>query len=849
MTKPRKQAKRFRRPTPLPANARRYHGAPLGDEYMVTRIAHLSDLHFGEKFKVDTWTAVRNDVIEFAPHLLVVSGDLVDHPSPLHLLAAKGELYDLVKAAKAELAIVPGNHDLYTAGNRFMQGRADWFDRIFRSGDTTKAEAALAEQFGEPPRFTETYRKQSPWTGKVRRWFELWTGDTGDFTDLLPAAPGRSSHSARVISPSGIPVLLALLDSNAEDQTIGTATGSVSAAELLALREDLRQREEHYLTRIAVIHHHVLPIAFVGGRLAGAEPFMVLHNAGSVMSVLAEHRFDLVLHGHQHQQQFARVDFDPRTADGYPLAVAAAGSAALESRYDPRGNSYNRIWIHENGQIEVKSLFYGAESGPNADPDDSGKVRVFQEPLSTVKRRSYIRARERHWLECERWRRDFEVTEHGDLKVSHEVEELRLARSNPKYLNRPHDLFHAPHGRLVEPELYLNTEAVDQGYTLKLDAAGKTGERRCWVTLPRSPCDGSFASYTLHHGYANTLTMTRWEALELWRLKNGEAQPQGEWDQEWVGTRITHPVQELRLHLRLPDGLRAVRPFVECRRHPDFPGYKIDDDTRDAIMPPEALTSRDEAMRDHENERLSYDPFHRTWELAVSQPMVGYNYQLRWRLPPADTADPGLLGDVVAWQRQLLQAADRTRQPAAWDLFDQHREAFDDLLRSDSKDDDRGFELFVYERSTLNLVPAFSYRSWADGPLPRSFTLAPGVGMAGTAFQQRRTVPWSCLASYSPFIHPVPYPAAAGEPGMELRTMIAIPVYHPETAEMQPSPPPWSAIGVVCFSSSSERSKIAGMCTATPDTDARDAMITARGLAQSMADHIRGKLAPPRARH
>lgn len=100
----------------------------------------------------------------------------------------------------------------------------------------------------------------------------------------------------------GSPALLALFDSNTEDHTIGTATGSVAPADLLALRAALRQETEkpdalRYLARIAVIHHHVMPIAFIGGQIAGAEPFLVLHNAGSVWNVLAEHQFDLVLHG------------------------------------------------------------------------------------------------------------------------------------------------------------------------------------------------------------------------------------------------------------------------------------------------------------------------------------------------------------------------------------------------------------------------------------------------------------------------------------------------------------------------------------------------------------------------
>jgi 3',5'-cyclic AMP phosphodiesterase CpdA len=112
----------------------------------VIRIAHLSDLHFGKQFNLATWEAVAENVVDFEPDLIIVSGDLVDHPSPAHLLSVKCGLRELsVRAAKlssrrspqhpraAELVVIPGNHDVFEYGNAAFQKRLNWFEQIFNS--------------------------------------------------------------------------------------------------------------------------------------------------------------------------------------------------------------------------------------------------------------------------------------------------------------------------------------------------------------------------------------------------------------------------------------------------------------------------------------------------------------------------------------------------------------------------------------------------------------------------------------------------------------------------------------------------------------------------------------------
>jgi 3',5'-cyclic AMP phosphodiesterase CpdA len=115
-------------------------------------IAHLSDIHFGSRFSEATWKSVADCVVAFDPDLIIVSGDLVDDPSPSLLLAAKCALRDLLQRVQsnkarpdltAELVVIPGNHDVYESGVAVGLPRLPWFERIFHCEDTSQAEAAL----------------------------------------------------------------------------------------------------------------------------------------------------------------------------------------------------------------------------------------------------------------------------------------------------------------------------------------------------------------------------------------------------------------------------------------------------------------------------------------------------------------------------------------------------------------------------------------------------------------------------------------------------------------------------------------------------------------------------------
>jgi 3',5'-cyclic AMP phosphodiesterase CpdA len=634
------------------------HGPVTQAWVAMINIAHLSDIHFGNRLSIPTWNEVANAVIAFDPDLIVVSGDLVDDPSPEHLLAAKCALADLSQRARvqskarasgngraAELVVIPGNHDVFESGVAAGIPRLNWFERIFHGGDTSQAEMALkaklnVNQLGFDdvcrglPANTQPNLIQRAWARLCAlvsgRMIAPWNkGD--DWVTHLGAANPRPT----VITAANSPLLLALLDSNPTHTGFYTATGLVDNDRLIGLNSALARAHKPYVARIGIVHHHVLPIAFApGATRATGEPMMVLRNAGAVLRILADHKFDLILHGHWHKAQFTRIDFGTDDNDSYPMAVAAAGSAAMSSSENTSTNCFNLITIAENGRIAVKSVFYGAAQAPNPYGESGRHYRLYKEPLSATKRRCYIRARERHPIECDLRENTYEITENGDLWITHRCQGLRYHGQLPRYTKRPLGVFIPPHGHFVHETLMPDETSLRVGVTLSPapeHPSSQTGQSEFyWINLPGGGLvrDGDPANYAIVYGLANCMTMTRWEALE--RAKPPPDREAG-FDTEWVGMRVSFPMRKLVLKAKFPQSLAMAQPHVECRRDPHFPAYKIDD-WGDAQVGPLNMVIDLEAQ-DEEQQELCYEAPTRTWTVEIDRPIVGCLYALRWEVP------------------------------------------------------------------------------------------------------------------------------------------------------------------------------------------------------------------------
>ena len=126
-------------------------------------------------------------------------------------------------------------------------------------------------------------------------------------------------------------LLICCFDSNTADWQVNAATGFVEQQEFIAFRDWLTNAKKAInlasLTKIALLHHHPMPIAETESTgKYDVSQFMILRNAATFMQEALEAEIDLILHGHQHMIGYSRASFRCGH-DMRDISVLAAGSA------------------------------------------------------------------------------------------------------------------------------------------------------------------------------------------------------------------------------------------------------------------------------------------------------------------------------------------------------------------------------------------------------------------------------------------------------------------------------------------------------------------------------------------
>jgi 3',5'-cyclic AMP phosphodiesterase CpdA len=256
------------------------------------------------------------------PQAIVVSGDLVDKGGTDRAADGRGEFDQAIEfleqvAGQFELAddrvlVVPGNHDI------------DWSPDLPRM-------ARFRSYFDATRKFSSPYDRAGQLTPK----FVTVSSPDGEITAeiALLASPTFSGEPDPVVEQLNrhISELTEHLSSEATKRTelmrqVRSTVLDIAAIGVHQLKyvEENRPVDKDSI-RIAVLHHHLLPILQVE-----VTPFEAVIDAGRVLDVLLRADYDLVLTGHKHQRRLTRFGVDTRSIDvftGPSLFLANPGGS------------------------------------------------------------------------------------------------------------------------------------------------------------------------------------------------------------------------------------------------------------------------------------------------------------------------------------------------------------------------------------------------------------------------------------------------------------------------------------------------------------------------------------------
>jgi UDP-2,3-diacylglucosamine pyrophosphatase LpxH len=298
-------------------------------------LAVISDLHVGagarsKDFSPDPDHAARDDAyrdsfLNFVKNnnlradYLVVPGDVSHRGAPQEFQLASAIIEDCARAlhvAPASIVFVPGNHD------------ADW--TVFQAPDTTG--------FRQGQKFAPLQNPQ--WL------FEKIMGNAN--RHLLK---DNDSYSAWEYDN-----FLAVGYNSAWDDKPGVPVhhGFISNSHLDALERHLTSLDlgPHRL-RLFIVHHH--PVVY-SDPLPNEPDFSAMTNAPRLLSILRDHHFDLLIHGHRHSPVFQTIAVDSQ----FPIAILSAGSfsAELDGRWSGLVNNQFHI-IRIEGRDKQDDCIFG----------------------------------------------------------------------------------------------------------------------------------------------------------------------------------------------------------------------------------------------------------------------------------------------------------------------------------------------------------------------------------------------------------------------------------------------------------------------------------------------------------
>lgn len=724
------------------------------------RIAHLSDLHFGKTFDADLWKYVQDVLAEHQPELLVITGDVVDTPSLFQMGLVLQELRDVVKKLQCNFLLIPGNHDVAIFGNISAWPWRGKYRIVFgQKHDHHFDNLCTFSQFRAYPRWKRGLYRTKWWLklAFLRLIFQL-------------RDPGEASFRIMNATAAGGRALFACFNSNAK---LWLATGRVTHEAIQSLDRELeglsREGQAGWLApRIALTHHHAvaIPHSTTTESLTAFEPFLTMRNAGTLLYELGKLEFDVLLHGHKHFWNFARLSFDPPGRKASEMAIIAAGSATVKQS-SAGSNSLNLIDLMPNGLIIHRPLFFGQGMTISGEYKGTPKSARALLTLEQVKERAYRKAVKRLQCESDLLENEIKIHRDGTADFIMRVYGYRALGTRRTRHARLHVTVSS--GGINPRSVALDTGVDNRDHYLNLAAnALPTRHLVVPVDLGSDVYEGreDSVNFGIRCRTMNNFAITEWEASML----------PGPNTEDWAGVTVWQPARKLRLVVVIPDILRAVwvEPILVCQRPVNYPALSFNADGEVELPTKEEDWVTDQDFTNLEKSKLKIMEVYsdtgnpigstrppglsnsanssdhsRRCEIIIEQPMVGFRYLVRWQVkPPLAECPPSTKGNAMQLRQELLRMQGRPVHPPHLDairatLQEVLEEIFLDVLQPTFRSkfmEDEGLvaAVFVYndQKKALDLLLEAGPGQALSG---RCESIPLNEGIVGRVFKTRKT--------------------------------------------------------------------------------------------------------------
>jgi 3',5'-cyclic AMP phosphodiesterase CpdA len=601
---------------------------------------------------------VTADLKPLSPKLLIVSGDFVDHPEVDGLTKVQHKLeglcQDLGIDSSQHLVIIPGNHDY----------------RVFGS---------FGRESVEGKRF-----------GKV---FPNWRKSS--FHKL----PNRN-------------VAMFVFDSNTNDPKLNLARGRVGDGEYAQFQKDFNQMQSDHPTefdsafKIAVLHHHPLPIADTEiDAVTDRDAFLALDDAGTFLREMVEKRVDLVLHGHKHYPFFARAKFATTRFGEREVNVLGAGSACKPNAGGAYGNSYNIIRLKGDGIVEVEQRH---RITGNFRTLHQLKVLSYEEVRNRLHENAgcnvAIESETDHCL----------VSDIGDCECTTELRNLRAKEGAAPEVFFPIEMTTTPgtFGRTLTA--YSRSSAVgDPRWEPSSDCTGHCVKGKLRFSQPVDSHVGPI-SFDYSFRIFNAFALTAEQHRRMY----------GNQDPESFSTLVRYPLDMLFITIRYPSEIRTAKFEV------------VVEDANNQTSSCEQAWCR---------QHLHVSELTRTAILVVPKPLLGHRYRVRWQLPSeteaASSGELRQIGKACLIRSRLLELTPRGQPPSSLDnpvqkvlggIKDELRNQF----KSGDPAEDLEVGLMVYDERAVRL----RHVAGIIRPEYWNWDIYEGEGVAGRAHKLNQAI-------------------------------------------------------------------------------------------------------------